>query len=79
MHRTEIERAFLAAKNFNTNLEKLLTLYYVIISNVHVCFYVHNFPRARTCTENDFACAKSSAQKIMIYEDLEFVVKTVCH
>ena len=33
---TEIERLFLDAKGFNTNLVQFLP-YHVIISNVHVC------------------------------------------
>ena len=40
VHRTEIERLFLAAKGFNTNLVYFLSLYHVIISNVHVCFFM---------------------------------------
>ena len=36
IHRTEIERPFLAAKSFNANLVQFLTPYHVIISNVHV-------------------------------------------
>ena len=35
-HRTEIERSFLAAKGFNTNLVQFLPLYHVIISIVLV-------------------------------------------
>ena len=34
---TKIERPFLAAKGFNTNLVQCLPPYYVIISNVHIC------------------------------------------
>ena len=37
---TEIERSFLAAKGFNTNLVQCLPLYYVIISKVHVCSFM---------------------------------------
>ena len=39
MHRSEIERPFLAAKGFNTNLVQFLSLYHVIISNVQVCSF----------------------------------------
>ena len=45
--RTEIERSFLAAKGFNTNLVQFLPLHHVIISNVHVysfmgtIFHIH--------------------------------------
>ena len=34
---TETERSFLATKSFNTNLVHVLPLYYVLISNLHVC------------------------------------------
>ena len=34
---TEIERSFLAAKGFNTDLVQFLPLYDVIISNMYVC------------------------------------------
>ena len=40
---TEIERSFLAAKDFNTNLVKCLLPYYVTISNAHICSF--------TCTD----------------------------
>ena len=39
MHRTEIEREFLAAKGFNTNLVQFLQLHRVDISDVHVCTF----------------------------------------
>ena len=39
IHRTEIERPFLAGKGFNTNLVQFLLPYHVIISNVHVCSF----------------------------------------
>ena len=38
VHRTEIERPFLATKGFNTNLVQFLLLYHVIINNVHISF-----------------------------------------
>ena len=47
MHKTEIERPFLAANSFNTTLVHFLPPYHVIISNLHVCsftcmiFHVH--------------------------------------
>ena len=50
VHRTEIERPFLAAQGFNTNLAHILPPYHVIISNMHICspmdvhlkwFYMH--------------------------------------
>ena len=40
MHRTEIERPFLATKGVNTNLVQYLPLYHVIISNVDVCSFI---------------------------------------
>ena len=39
MHKTEIERPFLAALGFNTNLVHFLLPYHVIISIVHVCSF----------------------------------------
>ena len=36
---TKIEKPFLAAKGFNTNVVQCLPPYYVIISNVHVYFF----------------------------------------
>ena len=39
VHRTEIEKPFLAAKGFKTNLVQFQSLYHVIISNVHVCSF----------------------------------------
>ena len=47
VHRTEIERPFSAATDFNTNLVHFLPPYHVIVSNVHVSsftgmiFHVH--------------------------------------
>ena len=60
---TEIERPSLATKCFNTNLVQYLPLCYVIISNVHVFFYVHDFSSAQACTYNGFACTKSCVRK----------------
>ena len=42
IQRSEIERLFLAAKGFNTNLvqiSKFLSLYHIAISNVLVCSF----------------------------------------
>ena len=36
IHRTEIERLFLAAKGFNINLVQFLLWCHVVISNVHI-------------------------------------------
>ena len=40
IHGTEIERPFLAAKGFNTNLVQFLPKHHVIISNVDVCSFM---------------------------------------
>ena len=40
IHRTEIERPFLAGRGSNTNLVQFLLPYHVIISNVHVCSFM---------------------------------------
>ena len=49
--RTGRERPFLATKGFNTNLVQFLHLYYVIISNVHICCFTctisYNFVHAQ--------------------------------
>ena len=37
VHKTEKQRALLAAKGFNTNLVHFLPPYHVIINNLHVC------------------------------------------
>ena len=49
---TKIERLLLAPMGFNSNLVQFLPLYYVIISNVHVCSFTgwYDFPWARMCT-----------------------------
>ena len=39
IHGTEIERPFLAAKEFNTSLIYFLPPYEVIVSNMHVCSF----------------------------------------
>ena len=67
IHKTEIERLFLAVKSFfNTNLVQFLLQYHVIISKVLVfsfkCTNVHL---------NGFGCTKSYVRKIIIYEGLE--------
>ena len=45
---TEIERLFLAARGFNTNLVQFLWLYHVIISNVHI----YSFTCTISCMES---------------------------
>ena len=37
---TDIERSFLPAKGFNTNLVYFVRPYHVIISNMHVCSFM---------------------------------------
>ena len=71
IHMTEIERLFLAAQSFNTNLVQCLPPYFVIISNMHVCCFmctishVHmHAPKMVLHTQNLLY------KKIMIYEDL---------
>ena len=39
MHRTEIERPFLAGKGFDASLVQFLLLDHIVISNVHVCSF----------------------------------------
>ena len=46
---TEIERPFLAAKDFNTNLIRFLPLYHVIISNMHVCSFTCMLSHTHIC------------------------------
>lgn len=67
---TEIERLFLAAYGFNTNLVDFLPPYNVIISNVRICSFTGLISPtlAQTCT--CFACTKFCIQKIIIYEVL---------
>ena len=66
IHRTEIERPFLAGKDFKTNLEQFLLPYHVIISNVHVysfrCRISHAHGRAPKTVLH--------ARKKLIYESL---------
>ena len=59
--------SFLPAQAFYSNLAHFLSPYHVIISNVHVCSYTGTISqRARTCTENGFACTKCRVQKIIL-------------
>ena len=53
MHRTEIERPFLAAKGCNTNSVQFLPPYYVIISQVQVCSFSLTIPHVHeiSCTK----------------------------
>ena len=48
---TEIERSFLSAKGFNTNLVQFLPLYNVIMSIMHICSFTCMIsPSAWICT-----------------------------
>ena len=49
IHRNEVERQFLAAKGFNTDLVHFLLLYQVIISNVHVCSFTGTISDVHGC------------------------------
>ena len=49
---TEIERLFLAANSFNTNLVKCLPPHYVIISNVHICSFMCMISHVHRCVQN---------------------------
>ena len=53
IHRTEIERPFLAAKGCNTNSVQFLPPYYVIISQVQVCSFSLTIPHVHeiSCTK----------------------------
>ena len=67
---TKIERLLLAAKSFNTNLVQCLPPYYVIVSNVHVCFFTCRISHVHRCAPKmvlsalNFVC-----EKIIIYEE----------
>ena len=50
IHRTEIEKLFLTAKGFNTNIVQFLMSYHVIISNLHVCFFTCTISHMHRCT-----------------------------
>ena len=62
----EIERLFLPAKCFNTNLVQFLPSYYAIISNMHVCSFMCTISKVhRRASETVL-----HARKIIIYEGL---------
>ena len=59
IHRTEIERLFIDAKGFDTNLVQFLPPYHVINSNVHIgsfprmISHMHrNAPKMVLCAQN---------------------------
>ena len=65
VHRTGIERPFLAVKGFNTNLAQFLPPYHVVISNVRLCSF--------TCTISH-VCGRASKTVLrarnLVYEKL---------
>ena len=68
---TEIERSFLAAKGFNTNLVQCLPLYYVIISKVHVCSFMCTISHVHKHAPKMVLRARNLVyKKIIIYEGL---------
>ena len=68
---TEIERPFLAAQGFNTNLVQCLPPYFVIISNVHVCSFTCTISHVHTRAPKTVLHARNLLyEKIIIYEDL---------
>ena len=68
---TEIERPFLVARRFNTNLVQCVPPYFVIISNMHVrsltrtIFHLH-----RRALKSVLHARKLMYEKNIIYEDL---------
>ena len=68
---TKIERPFLAAKGFNTNLVQCLPLYYVIASNVYVCSFTCRIAHVhRRVPKMVLHALNFVYEKIMVYEGL---------
>ena len=68
---TKIERPFLAAKGFNTNLVQCLPPYYVIISNVHVCSFTRTISHVNRSAPKTVLHARNLVyEKIIIFEGL---------
>ena len=68
---TEIERPFLAAKGFNTNLVQCLPPYFVIISNMHVCSLTYTISHLHRCAPKTILRARKLVYEIIIiYEGL---------
>ena len=59
---TEIDRLFVAGKDFNTNLVRVSVSQHVIISNLHVCSFTDMISHMHRC--------KSCVQKIIIFSAL---------
>ena len=67
----EIERLFLAAKGFNTNLVQCLPPFFVIISNVHVCSFTCTISHVhRRAPKTVLGAQNLVYKKIIIYEGL---------
>ena len=64
---TEIEKPFLVAKGFNTNLVQFLLTYHVIISNVHMCYFMYMISHVHGHAPKTVLWA----QKIVTYDGLE--------
>ena len=58
IYMTKIERPFLAAKGFNTNLVQCLPPFYVISSNVHVCSFTCTRCAPKRFCVRDILCKK---------------------
>ena len=68
---TKIERPFLAAKGFNTNLLQCLPLYCIIVSNVHVCSFACRISHVHKRAPKTVLPALNFVyEKIIIYEGL---------
>ena len=62
---------FLAAKGFNTNLVQCLPLFYVIISNMHVCSFICIISHVHRHASKTVLCTQNLvSEKIIIYEGL---------
>ena len=58
IHRTEVERPFLAVKGFDANLVQFLPPYHVIISNMHIF---------------SFTCTNVHLKRFYVHGKLEFM------
>ena len=68
---TEIERPFLAAKGFNTNLVQWLSPYCFIFSNKHVCSFTCTISHGHRRAPRIVLRARNLVCEIIItYEDL---------
>ena len=60
---TEVERLFLSAKGFNTNLVNFLLPYHVIISIVHVCSSMCMISHVHRCAPKTVLRARNFVYK----------------